>query len=144
MKKLLFTLVAFYALSSFKAPIPPEETLEKQFNERYPEAREAKWFVKDNLYQVSFKQDDISVIIYFNKKNGVDRSLRYYEERDLNPFIACKIKENYKNKMIKGIAELTTGYGIKYEIVMEDNASIYIIHSDSAGNMETVNKYKKA
>ena len=146
MKKLILGMAVLVtlSLSAFATVEPINGKVIKQFNENHPTASNVKWFEGKNYYQVSFIQNEIRSTMYFNNENQIYRTLRYYGEDQLPPFISFKINERYKNKDIKGVTELTeTNVGVSYEIVLEDSKNTIIIQSDQAGELHTVRKFKK-
>jgi predicted AAA+ superfamily ATPase len=146
MKKIILILAIFsLAFSAFATSKPVKESIVKKFKESYPTASDVRWFQGENQYQVSFWQNDVRTIMYFNDQDQVYRTLRYYEAKQLCPFIATKIKDKYAGKSIKSVAELTNdGEGILYEIVLEDSNRLYIVHSDDSGNLRTIKKLIKS
>lgn len=147
MKKIILGLTVLVALSlsAFTTVNPINEAVIKEFKKTYPTASEVKWFQGKDYYQVSFQQDETRSVIYFNNENHIYRTLRYYGEDQLPPFITLKINERYKNKEIKNITELSdVNKGLSYEIVLEDARHIYIVQSDDFGDLRTTKKLKKS
>ena len=146
MKKIILGMAVLVALSlsAFATTEPINGAIIKQFKDNYPTASNVKWFQGKDYYQVSFSQTDIRSTMYFNNEDQVFRTLRYYNEDQLPPLILFTINEQYKNKDIKSVTELTeTNKGISYEIVLEDSKNTIIVHSDQAGELNTVSKFKK-
>lgn len=147
MKKIILgmAVLAALSLSAFTTVNPINETVIKEFKKTYPEASQVKWYQGTDYYQVSFLQGETRSVIYFNKKDHIYRTLRYYGEDQLPPFITLKINERYKNKKIKGITELSdTNTGLSYQIVLEDARHLFIVKSDDYGNLKTTKKLKKS
>ena len=137
-------MAVFFTLCAFATPSTINEAIIKKFNETFPAAQSVKWYESSDYYQVSFTKDDILCKIDYSLTGDIQRTMRYYKEKDLCPFIALQVKNKYKGKSIKGIAEMQNRNGILYEIVMFDDAKWYIVHCDSDGNLTVKNKYKKA
>ena len=147
MKKIIFGMAVLVTLSfsAFATVDPINGEVLKQFNENHPTASHVKWYQGNNYYQVSFIQNEIRSTMYFNNENHIYRTLRYYGENQLPPFITFKVNEQYKNKEIKGVTELTEAdHGLSYQIVLEDSHNTIIVHSDNNGNLSTVKKLKKS
>ena len=147
MKKIILGMAVLVALSlsAFTTVNPINEAVIKEFKKTYPTASHVKWYQGDDYYQVSFQQDETRSVIYFNNEDHVYRTLRYYGENQLPPFITIKIQERYKNKEIKYITELSdVNKGISYEIVLEDARYIFIVKSDEFGNLQTTKKLRKS
>ena len=139
------SLSAFTTVEPINTDAPINTAIVKQFKLTYPAASNVKWSQFEDFYQVHFTQGEIRSIIYFNNQDQIFRTLRYYGEDQLPPFITLKIKEHYKNKDIKNVTELSdVNRGLYYEIVVEDSKNIIIVKSDDHGNLETVQKMKKS
>ena len=145
MKKIILgmaMLVAF-SLSAFATSEPINGKVIKEFKKTYPAATHVNWYEGKDYYQVTFTQYDMRSTIYFNNEDHIFRSLRYYKEDQLPPFIAENIKAKYKNKKIKSIVEISEmGMGLFYQIVVEDSRNLFIVQSDQYGNLHTEKKLK--
>lgn len=146
MKKIILGMAVLVtlSLSAFTTVSPIDVTVIKQFKKTYPAATAVKWYQGKDYYQVYFTQGETRSIIYFNNENNIFRTLRYYGEAQLTPFITLKIKERYKNKDIKGVTELSDKEKLTYTIVLEDEQNIFIVQSDDFGNLHTTKKLKKS
>ena len=71
-------------------------------------------------------------------------SVRYYFEKDLPLNIICKLKQKYPGKTVFGVTEMTTESEVNYYITLEDATSWMTVKTGTDGNMELVEKYKKA
>ena len=144
MKKILVTLIASVLIAAQVNAGPISELLIKKFNEAFPTATDVRWFEGKDFYQVTFKKDDILCKIDYAADGTINRTLRYYQEKDLCPFIALRVNEKYKGRAIKGVVELQNNDGLMYEIVMHDATRWYIVNSDSDGNMKVKKTFRKA
>ena len=146
MKKIILGMAVLVALSlsAFATAEPINGAVIKQFKQTYPLANNVQWYQGKDYYQVRFNQDEMKTIIYFNNNDQIYRTIRYYGEGQLPPFITLKIKDRYKNKEIINVTELTdTNEGLSYEISLEDAATITIVRSDASGNLKTFKKMNK-
>lgn len=143
MKKIIISMAMLFALTAHATPPTINEAIVKSFKEAFPLAQSVKWYEGDSYYQVSFTNNDVLCKIEYDLKGNIFRTMRYYTEKDLCPFIAIKVKEKYNGRSIKGIVELQNNDGLVYEIVMQDADRWYIVNSDSDGNMHVKNKFKK-
>lgn len=138
-------MLAAFSLSSFTTLEPINEAVVKNFKKTYPEAGNVIWYQGNNYYQVSFSQQEIRTTMYFNNENQVYRTLRYYGENQLPPYIMFKLKQRYKNKEITGVTEMAEAdMGVSYDVVLQDSQNIIMVHSDSYGNLQTTKKLKKS
>ena len=139
------SLSAFTTVAPSNTVEPINTAIVKQFKQTYPAASNVKWSQFEDFYQVHFTQGETRSIIYFNNEDQIFRTLRYYGKDQLPPFITLKIKEQYKNKEIKSVTELSdVNRGLSYTIVVEDSKNIFIVKSDDHGNLHTAQKMKKS
>lgn len=136
-------MAILFTLSAYATPPEINGALVKKFTQAFPGAQSIKWYETETFYQVSFKDNDIRCSIYYDKDGNISRTLRYYEEAKLSPFITLKVKEQYLNKKIKGVVEMQDSDGLVYEIIMQDAKHLYIINSDANGNMHLKDKLNK-
>ena len=82
--------------------------------------------------------------INYDKEGNFLNATRYYTEQNLPVNILCKIKKRYPAQTVYGITEVDTDVAVDYYIKLQDAANWITVKSDSNGNMEVVEKYKKA
>lgn len=146
MKKIILgmAVLVVLSLSAFATAEPINGAVIKQFKETHPAATNVKWYQGKDYYQVTFTQFNMRSTIYFNNEDHIFRTLRYYMQDQLPPFIAENIKTKYKNKKIKSVVEISEmGMGLFYQIVVEDSRNLFIVQSDQYGNLHTEKKFKK-
>ena len=66
---------------------------------------------------------------------GVTVLKGYYYEDNLPPMVMAKVKAKYPGKKIFGVTEISNQSGIKYHVVLEDEARWYNVVSDYCGNL---------
>jgi len=142
MKTIIICLSMLFSLSAFAAP-DSNQTVIKKFNETFPEAQSIKWYSGPNYYEVSFMNKNIPERVYYDKNGNVTRTIRYYDETKLNPFISQKIKEKFRNKKIKSVTELQEDDGILYQVILQDNKHLYVVNCNGSGEMYLQHKYIK-
>jgi hypothetical protein len=142
MKTIIICLSMLFSLSAFAAP-DSNQTVIKKFNETFPEAQNIKWYSAPNYYEVSFIDKTIPERVYYDLNGRVIRTIRYYDETKLNPFISQKIKERFRNKSIKSITELQEDDGILYQVILQDNKHLYVVNCNGSGEMYLQHKYIK-
>jgi hypothetical protein len=119
------------------------EKLLHAFQQTFPDAKQVKWVEEPNGYQVSFRQNDILTKVEYDKDAHFVSSLRYYSEKNLPVTIICQLEKKYAGKTVWGVTELSTELSTEYYVKLVDDQNWYTVRSDSEGNMQTVEKYKK-
>ena len=98
----------------------------------------------EEFFEVVAVENGIRSHLVFNGEGDVLRCQRYYQEKDLSPFVAAKVKYRYPGFKIFGVTEITSSSGLRYTVVLEDPH--YWIHVESTDNgmLTLKKKYKKA
>jgi hypothetical protein len=124
--------------------VPISDKLLQVFSKTFPDAKQVKWVEEPDRYTVSFKQNDILTKVEYDKDGNFVSSLRYYSEKNLPVTVLCQIQKKYSGKTIFGVTETATESNTQYYIKMVDDHYWMTIRSDADGNMQVVEKYKKA
>ena len=114
------------------------------FRRTFPDASQVKWIEQPDSYLVTFKQNDILTKVNYDKEGNFVSSLRYYSEKNLPVSIICHLQKEYPGKSVFGVTEVATEYTTEYYIKLQDDKNWYTIHSDSQGNLEKIEKFRKA
>src|SRR6201991_474215 len=120
------------------------DKLLQAFSKTFPDAREVKWAETEDKYMVNFKQGEILTKIEYDKEGNFLSSLRYYSEKNLPVSILCRLQKKYGDKKVFGVTEMTTESAVEYYIKLEDATTWMTVRSNSDGNMQVIEKYKKA
>lgn len=120
------------------------EKLLQSFKQTFPNAEQVKWMEQADKYTVNFKEDGILTKIDYDKDGNFLSSLRYYTERNLPVNIICKLQKKYADKKVFGVTEMTTDAAVEYYIKLEDANNWITVKSNVDGNLQVVEKYKKA
>jgi hypothetical protein len=72
------------------------------------------------------------------------KTIRYYKEKQLLPNIVSKLKQRFTGKEIGGITETSSDEEVSFVINLKDDKHWYIVKSDVYGNLQQVEKYKRA
>lgn len=120
------------------------DKLLKAFKQTFPDALQVKWAERDDKYMVNFKQGDVLTKIEYDKDGNFLNSLRYYKEKNLPVNILCRLQKKYTYMKIFGVTELTTDSAVEYYIKLEDETSWITVRSNADGNMQVIEKNKKA
>jgi hypothetical protein len=120
------------------------EKLLQTFKQTFPDAEQVKWLEATDKYTVNFTDNGILTKVDYDKDGNFIGSIRYYYERNLPVNIICRLQKKYANKKVFGVTEMTTESNVEYYIKLEDATTWMTVKSNVDGNMEVVEKYKKA
>lgn len=120
------------------------EKLLQTFKQTFPDAEQVKWVEQSDKYIVNFKQNTIMTKIEYDKDGNFLSSLRYYTEKNLPVSILCRLQKKFADKKVFGVTEMTTETSVEYYIKLEDETTWYTVKSNTDGNLQVVEKYKKA
>ena len=120
------------------------DKLLQAFKQTFPDAQQVVWSEQGDKYTVNFKQDDILTKIEYDKDGNFLSSLRYYSEKNLPVSILCRLQKKYGDKKVFGVTEMTTDSAVEYYIKLEDETTWITVRSNADGNMQVIEKYKKA
>jgi hypothetical protein len=143
MNKLLCIVVCLFSVQAGIAAGISEKILQI-FKQTFPKAEEVKWAEQADKVTVDFKDGGISTKVEYDKDGDFLGSVRYYFEKDLPLNILCKLQKKYPGKTVFGVTEMTTESEVSYYIKLEDAANWMTVKAGTDGNMEVVEKYKKA
>jgi hypothetical protein len=113
------------------------------FQQTFPDAKQVKWVEEPGGYVVSFRQNDILTKVVYDKDARFISSLRYYSEKNLPVTILCQLQKRYAGKTVWGVTEQSVESSTEYYVKLVDDRNWYTVKSDSEGNMQTIEKYKK-
>lgn len=144
MKKLVISLSCLFVLvTSCLADLPNEKVL-KNFRTTFSRAQKVKWMEHDNYFDVSFVQSGIQSNVRYEKDGSFMNCTRYYTEQQLPVNILCKLRDKYADKKVFGVTEVTTQDDISYYVKMYDSKNWLSVKVTNDGQMEVVEKYRKA
>jgi hypothetical protein len=139
---LLTISAGVFAGGDFNSAI--SEKLLQTFHQTFPDAKQVSWVEEPSGYQVTFRQNDILTKVEYDKDAHFVGSLRYYSEKNLPVTIICQLQKKYAGKTIWGVTEASTETSTEYYVKLVDDRNWYTVRSDADGNMQTVEKFKKA
>jgi len=146
-RKLLFASLCLLSLSAgafANDGFTISEKLLKTFKQTFPDAEQVKWMEQTDKYTVNFKENGILTKIDYDKEGNFLSSIRYYTEKNLPVNIICKLQKKYADKKVFGVTEMTTEGTVEYYIKLEDETNWITVKSNVDGNLQVVEKYKKA
>jgi hypothetical protein len=132
------------AAARFDNSITINEKLLQSFKQTFPDAEQVKWMEAEDKYTVNFKEKGILTKIEYDKEGNFLSSLRYYTEKNLPINILCRLQKKYADKKVFGVTEMATETSVEYYIKLEDDNSWMTVRSGVDGNLQVVEKYKKA
>lgn len=137
----LFALLGAGAFAN--TPNAVTEKVLKSFRETFTDAKEVKWYEKDDSYSVRFYQANTRYIVYYNKKGHITGSMKFYEPSLLPTTILADIAKNQDKKTAFLVTEISSGENIAYFVKMEDDKNWYTIRYDVSGASSEYEKVKK-
>ena len=144
MKKTISVFTFFLLLTATTFAYVPNEKVLKSFESIFSNPQEVKWFDHPDSYEVSFVQSGIRANVKFDIEGNFMGSTRYYKEQHLPTSILCKLKKKYTDKTVFGVTEVTTSEEINYYVKLEDKKSWITVKINGNGQMELIEKYRKA
>ncbi len=120
------------------------EQLLRSFNEQFPKAEQVNWEESRDGYTVNFVEDGVRSHIVYDKEGAFVSSVRYYRERTLPYYLLNILKKRYTGKTIFSVTEISTVSNIEYDVKLEDTRTWLTVRVDSEGNLDVVEKYRKA
>jgi hypothetical protein len=146
-RKLFFTALCLLTLSAgvfSRDGYSINEKLLLAFKQTFPDAEQVKWMEQADKYTVNFKENGILTKIDYDKDGNFLSSIRYYTEKNLPVNIIVKLQKKYSDKKVFGVTEMTTEGSVEYYIKLEDDINWITVKSNVDGNLQVVEKYKKA
>ena len=146
MKKVIYLAALLIGVAATAAPSPNtiSEKVLKAFNETFTSAQDVTWHEYDQYAQANFRQDDVQVRAQYDAEGKLLKTIRYYSEKQLLPNIVSKIKQRYAGKVINGVTETSSDEDVNFVISLKDDKNWYIVKSDVYGNLQQIEKYKRA
>jgi hypothetical protein len=114
------------------------------FKQTFPDAQQVVWSEQGDKYTVNFRQGDILSKVEYDKDGNFLNSLRYYSEKNLPVTILCRLQKRFSDKKVFGVTEMATDSSVEYYIKLEGETDWITVRSNIDGNMQVVEKYKKA
>ena len=110
----------------------------KDFQVRFADASEAKWFSDQNGLVSYFVKDGFGDRAYYDKKGHWQYSLIFYNENKLPREVRAAVKSIYFDMNITLVEEVQTPGGKVYVVHLEDKSNIKILKVNDGGEMETM------
>ena len=152
MKKLILLSVAalcsagIFAAPNFTTSIDATAKIRKVFQKNFPEVTNPSIVNIGEFYLVYFtnKEKNSSCRIFYDNDGNVVETIRNYTAEGLTPFIRAKIDSKYKGKNVFGVTDVANENGHYYEVMLQDEKTLWIVHAEDNGSMYVQKKYKRA
>lgn len=146
MKKLMYLVALLTGFVATAAATPDEisEKVKKAFSETFTTAQDVTWHEYETYSQANFRLNEVQVRAQYDGNGKLLKTIRYYKEQQLLPNIVSKLKQRYAGKEIGGVTETTSDEEVSFVINLKDDKNWYIVKSDVYGNLQQVEKYKRA
>ncbi len=112
------------------------------FNKIFKNVQGVSWLFQSQYSFASFTIDQVYVKAWFDKDGRLTRTIRYYQEENLAPFIKSHISQKYGSWEIFGITELSSKNSLYYEIVLKKEGHIRVIAMDNKAGILSERKYR--
>lgn len=142
MKKIIIGLAMIFSLSAYAEPNPINQKVIKKFNKFFPHAENVSWYDGITYYGVSFEQGGMQQRIYYDLNGNLFRTIRYYDGTRLLPYIAMKLRENFKNEIIKGVTEIQEESTLVYQVILEDSNQMHVVDYNKDGEIISQKSYQ--
>jgi hypothetical protein len=146
MKRIMYLAALLIGFTASAAPSPNEisEKVKKAFTETFTSAQDVTWHEYETYAQANFRLDEVQIRAQYDENGRLLKTIRYYKEKQLLPNIVSKLKQRFTGKEIGGITETSSDEEVSFVINLKDDKHWYIVKSDVYGNLQQVEKYKRA
>lgn len=119
------------------------ERIQNLFHQEFPGIENPVFFQDGDTYTVYFKKDNnSSERVYYDLDAEMIKTVKYYSENELIPFICEKVNRKYKGKRIMGVTEVLSATAHFYQIILQGDKTWYVIKSDTKGSMKIQKRWK--
>ena len=115
----------------------------KDFQTRFTQVENAKWFSDTNSFVSYFVQDGYGSRVFYDRKGRWRYSLILYNEDKLPRDIRASIKSKYFDMAITVVEEVQTPDGMVYIVNLEDKSNIKILRVSNEGETEILEEMMK-
>ena len=145
MKKVFLLAGLMAAIVAIATPAPePTERVLKAFKETFSAAKDITWHRYNDFVQANFRHNEVQVRAQYSDDGTLLKTIRYYGEKNLQSNIVAKLKKKYKGREIFGVTETVCADEVCFVINLRDNDNWYTVKADVYGNLELVDKFKRA
>lgn len=118
----------------------------KIFHSHFPEIADPSLSRVGDFYVVYFNEEESnsSCRIYYDGNGNVVKTIRNYTAENLNPYIRQKIEAKYQGKNIYSVTDVTDEFDHYYEVIVQNEKAMWVLHVNNDGTSSIKNKYKRA
>ena len=109
--------------------------LTQKFSVDFPQAENVKSYETTRGLEVYYTMADIKCHIWYNADGQLVKSIRYYSEKDLSPYLKGRVQQQFPAQTIFCVTELSKASGVSYHITLEDEKSWTTVVSDNMGEL---------
>jgi len=109
----------------------------KDFQSRFKDVEEAKWFSDENGYYSYFNKDGFNNRAFYNKSGRWQYSIVYKTEDKLPRDLRATVKSVYFDWNINVAEEIRTNEGVIYLVYLENKSNFRVLKLNSDNEMET-------
>ena len=142
MKWILILFLIIGTVNANATPVPQKVLL--AFSQLFPKASNIKWTESAVVFSVRFKTEKYIADFQFDREGRIIKSVRYYDESQLSPFLVARLNNMFPNFQIKNVTEITNEESVSYSITLSDNNSFYIVQSNGSFYITVENKLKSS
>lgn len=124
--------------------VPGNEKVVTTFFRVFKDAHNVTWSHNGNFYDAFFTVASVKVRARLDKRGKLVRTIRYYKEDNLPVNILCSIKNDYPDKEVWGVIEVTSADDTNYRIVLRDEKRYFHIGANSQGETVFLAKYNRS
>ena len=139
MKKAILYVASLFIMAAIAAE--PGSSLQKKFNETFPNAKNVKWADDKAGYYVSFMQNGDFKKAFYNTEGDFICSWKYSDGNDLPVNIIIKLNKKFEGAKIIGVTEYTSENNTLYNIKLSKGQKLYSLDMSSDGGISDEQKF---
>jgi hypothetical protein len=143
MKKLLLTVCVVITVLFANADVPTKKVLDA-FSASFSNVKNVSWYNVANGCEASFSSNNIIYRIIYDSDGNVVQCFRYYFQKELPLHVTSKLYKKFPERHISAVVEQTDRDELSYDVTMEDEKTIVLVHVNSYGNIVGTQKWRKA
>ena len=144
MKKIIISLVTVFTVTAdaFARDENIDEKIAKAFEKDFSAVQDARWSVKNNVYQVTFNYYDKTISAIYDKKGYLLGVTRYMLSTELPYYLQKKLKEYYNDYWVANLFELSNENGTSYHVTLQNAKETPVLSSSGENTWELYNQYR--
>jgi hypothetical protein len=143
MKKLLLTVCVVITVLFANADVPSKKVLDA-FYASFNNVKDVNWYDVANGSEASFTSNNIIYRVIYDSEGNIVQCFRYYFQKELPLHVTSKLYKKYPGRHISAVVEETDRDELSYDVTLEDEKTIVLVHVNSFGNIVATQKWRKA